>query len=88
MKELQKRLNATFGCSWPKRADSQRKTRDAARRLAAAIGIEIEVIPGRGYMVWPPVGLSGCDDPFIGDHEADSWDTVLNMVQAYDQVKP
>lgn len=62
--------------------------RPKVKRLAKQYDIEIEIFDSGTIMVYPPSGLYDEDndedqDPYYGDHNADSWDDALRMVQEY-----
>lgn len=68
-------------------APGVRKARDEAKRLAALHGIEIETLTGGGWNVWPPEWLPDDErDPFEGDHYANDWPGILEMVAAYSKL--
>lgn len=62
--------------------------RPKVRRLAKQYNIEIEIFESGTIMVYPPTGLYDDEDteendPYYGDHCADSWDDALKMVHEY-----
>ena len=77
-----KQISAVFRAPAPRRADPHRKARTQAKALAEEHGIEIERLRDGGFNVWPPKTFSGVD-PHDGDHFANDWDQVLQMVLAY-----
>jgi hypothetical protein len=72
MKALSKSIGQYFKAPASRPADPFRKSRPEAKKIATALGIEIE--PMRpGFNVWPPAALADTDaDEFGGDHFADA----------------
>jgi len=80
--QLGKLLGAGFTAPRPRQADPYRKSRPAAKKLAATHGIEIQPLKP-GFNVWPPKALAEEADPFPGDHYANDGDEALERVNAY-----
>lgn len=81
--QLEKALRRVFEAPVPKKPDTQRRSREEAKKLAAEHGIEIEKLREGGMNVWPPNALAEGSDPFEGDHYADDWGDALSMVKQY-----
>ena len=83
MKSLERSLSAFFTPRAERRGDPHRKSREASKRLALQLGVEVEPLREGGFNVWPPRGLDDNDDPFRGDHYACDWTEVLEHLQGY-----
>lgn len=79
---LQKQLSKLFKAAAPRKPDTYRKEREEAKSLAALHSIEIEKFKEGGFNVWPPKNWQG-EDPFEGDHYANDWADVAEMVRVY-----
>ena len=86
MRALKKSLNNLFGAPKKRAPDNHRKAREVAKPLIQQLGIELEKLPGGGYNVWPPKAIAAQADPFEGDHYADDWGGVLEMVRGYEKL--
>ena len=87
LSQLDKALGKMFSAPAPKKPDTQRRSREQAKALAAQHGIEIEKFKEGGMNVWAPQSLTA-NDPFEGDHFADDWTAALEMVKAYVALLP
>ena len=81
MKQLRRSLQGLFSAARPHAKDVHRRARERAVALAGQCGAEIERLRDSGFNVWPPAGLAA--DPFDGDHFAQDWAEVLDIVTTY-----
>lgn len=87
LRHLEKAMGRLFKAPAKKQPDTQRRSREEAKRLATIHEIEIEKLRDGGMNVWAPKGLAA-DDPFDGDHFADDWNAALEMINAYVALLP
>lgn len=77
--------------SKPKDLDASDRAK--ARRIEEKIGAEIDLQHWREYpaqgvdiFVYPPASILDKDDPYDGDHLADTWGEALQMLQDYEKI--
>ena len=77
-----------FDVSKPKDLDASDRAK--ARRIEKQIGAEIDLgVNHREYKdMWvsPPKSIRDADDPYEGDHRADTWGEALEMLQDYKKI--
>ena len=69
--------------------DLDASDRAKARRIEKKIGAEIDLEYWREYKdmcVYPPASILDKDDPYDGDHIADTWGEALQMLQDYEKI--
>lgn len=86
MKSLQTALGRLLMPAGPSRPtdpvrQAERQARTLAKRFGAELGLCFDRLRGAGINVWPPAGLR--NDPYEGDHYAQSWTEALQHVQGY-----